>query len=146
MATVIDCRTKACIGYAMAEHMRTELVIAALDMAARNHCLADGVIFHSGCGTQYTSVAFAGATNNLGIRRSVGRTGVCFDNAQTGSFNATLKVEWVNRTIYPHPRTRPHRHCPVHRVPLQCQTSPLRTRAPDPHRGPRRVPEPAHAA
>ena len=53
LATVIDCHTKACIGYAMADHMRTELVTAALDMAARNYLLAENAIFHSDRGTQY---------------------------------------------------------------------------------------------
>jgi putative transposase len=52
LATVIDCHTKACIGYAMADHLRTELVIDALTMAARNYSLADGAIFHSDRGTQ----------------------------------------------------------------------------------------------
>jgi putative transposase len=105
LATVIDCHTKACIGYALADHMRTELVIEALEMAAANHELAEGAIFHSDRGTQYTSAAFAEHTKELKIRRSVGRTGVCFDNAQAESFNAALKVERVNRTVYP---TREH--------------------------------------
>ena len=105
LATVIDCYTKACIGYAMADHLRTELVVDALAMAARNYPLVDGAIFHSDRGTQYTSAAFAAATENLGIRRSVGATGVCFDNALAESFNATVKVERVNRTVYP---TREH--------------------------------------
>ncbi len=53
LATVIDCHTKACIGYAIAEHMRAELVIDALHMAAWNYALADGAIYHSYRGTQY---------------------------------------------------------------------------------------------
>ena len=53
LATVIDCHTKACIGYALAEHMRADLVIDALQMAARNYPLADDAIFHSDRGTQY---------------------------------------------------------------------------------------------
>ena len=101
LATVIDCHTKACIGYAMADHMRTSLVTDALDTAARNYPLADGVIFHSDRGTQYTSQEFADHTSALGVRRSVGRTGVCWDNAQAESFNAAVKVERVNRTAYP---------------------------------------------
>lgn len=105
LATVIDCYTKACIGYAMADHLRTELVIDALTMAARNYPLAEGAIFHSDRGTQYTSAAFAAATKHLNIRRSVGATGVCFDNALAESFNAAVKVERVNRTVYP---TREH--------------------------------------
>jgi transposase InsO family protein len=105
LATVIDCYTKACIGYAMANHLRAELVIDALNMAARNYPLADGAIFHSDRGTQYTSTSFAAAADLLNIRRSVGATGVCFDNALAESFNAAVKVERVNRTVYP---TREH--------------------------------------
>jgi putative transposase len=105
LATVIDCHTKACIGYALADHMRTDLVIEALRSAASNYPLAEGAIFHSDRGTQYTSAAFAECAQRLGIRRSVGRTGVCFDNAMAESFNAALKVERVNRTEYP---TREH--------------------------------------
>jgi transposase InsO family protein len=105
LASVIDCHTKACIGYAMADHLRAELVTAAVDMAARNYPLAAGAIFHSDRGTQYLSEAFAARAAQLGLRRSVGPTGVCFDNAQAESFNATVKVERVNRTVYP---TREH--------------------------------------
>jgi len=105
LATVIDCHTKACIGYALAEHLRADLVIDALQMAARNYTLADGAIFHSDRGTQYTSRSFAEAAAELGVRRSVGRTGSCFDNAPAESFNASLKVERVQRTVYP---TREH--------------------------------------
>jgi len=112
LATVIDCHTKACIGYAMADHLRADLVIDALRMAARNHTLVDGAVFHSDRGTQYTSEAFAAAAEQLGIRRSMGRTGVCFDNAMAESFNAALKVERVNRTAYP---TRGHARTDVAR-------------------------------
>jgi transposase InsO family protein len=112
LATVIDCHTKACIGYALADHLRTELVIDALTMAARNYSLADGVIFHSDRGTQYTSEAFATVAQQLGIRRSVGRTGSCFDNALAESFNAAIKVERINRTAYP---TREHARADVTR-------------------------------
>jgi len=101
LATVIDCYTKACIGYAMADNLRAELAIDALTMAARNYPLAQGAIFHSDRGTQYTSAAFAAAANLLSIRQSVGATGVCFDNALAESFNAAVKVERVNRTVYP---------------------------------------------
>ena len=112
LATVIDCYTKECIGYALADHMRADLVIDALQMAARNYTLADGAIFHSDRGTQYTSQSFAGAAAELGIRRSVGRTGSCFDNALAESFNASLKVERVHRTVYP---TREHARADVAR-------------------------------
>jgi transposase InsO family protein len=105
LATVIDCCTKECIGYAIADHMRSELVIDALRMAARNYPLEPGAIFHSDRGSQYLSQAFAEVASRLGIRQSVGRVGSCFDNALAESFNATLKVERVNRTVYP---TREH--------------------------------------
>lgn len=101
LATVIDCYSKECVGYAMADHMRTDLVIAALDMAARNNRLEPDAIFHTDRGCQYSSEAFARHTKKLGVRRSMGRVGVCYDNAQAESFNATVKVERVNRVNYP---------------------------------------------
>lgn len=104
LATVIDCATKACIGYAMADHMKTPLIIEALDMAAGRYDIT-GAIFHSDRGTQYLSQDFAAAAKTYGLLRSVGRTGVCYDNAQAETFNAAVKVERVNRTHYP---TREH--------------------------------------
>lgn len=101
LATVIDCFTKEVIGYAMADHMRTDLVTDALDMAARNHTLASGCIFHSDRGTQYTSVQFAKKLKDLGMRQSLGRTGTCYDNAMAESFFATLKNERIYRSVYP---------------------------------------------
>ena len=106
LATVLDCFSKKVVGYAMADHMRTELITAALGMAARNGHTRPGItIFHSDRGTQYTSSEFAEYAKTLGITRSVGRTGVCYDNAWAESFNGTLKNERVNRTAYP---TREH--------------------------------------
>ena len=106
LATVLDCYSKKVVGYAMASHMRTELVTDALAMAHRNgHIRAGVTIFHSDRGTQYTSAEFKEFTDEHGITRSVGRTGICYDNAWAESFNATLKVERVHRTVYP---TREH--------------------------------------
>jgi transposase InsO family protein len=70
-------------------------------MAARNHHLVQGCIFHSDRGSQYTSDDFAVALADLALRGSVGRTGICFDNALAESFNSALKVERVHRTVYP---------------------------------------------
>jgi transposase InsO family protein len=100
LATVIDCCTKECIGYAIADHMRADLVCDALAMAARNYPLAEKAIFHSDRGTQYTSDEFAKAVKAIDARRSMGRTGNCFDNALAESFNAAVKVERVNRMRY----------------------------------------------
>ena len=105
LATVIDCHTKMVVGYAMDDNYKTPLIIDAVRMAARNVTLADGAIFHSDRGSNYTSEAFAGALIDLGIRQSVGRTGICYDNAMAESFFATLKNELVHRTVYP---TRQH--------------------------------------
>lgn len=106
LATVLDCFSKKVVGYAMAEHMRTELVTDALHMAASNlGFLREETIFHSDRGVQYISSEFASVAEELGVRRSVGRTGVCWDNCWAESFNGTLKNERVNRTEYP---TREH--------------------------------------
>jgi putative transposase len=105
LATVIDCHTKAVIGWAIDDHYKTPLIQQALEMAARNHQLADKAIFHSDRGSNYTSGEFAKTIGKLNLRHSVGRTGICYDNAMAESFNAALKNELVYRTQYP---TRKH--------------------------------------
>jgi putative transposase len=105
LATVIDCHTREVIGWAMADHYRTPLIEEAIGMAATNHRLATDAIFHSDRGSNYTSTDFGKALQDLGIRQSVGRTGICYDNALAESFFATLKNERVRRTAYP---TREH--------------------------------------
>ena len=74
-------------------------------MAARNYSLADKAIFRSDRGSNYTSQQFAGALAKHNLRHSVGRTGICYDNAMAESFFAALKNERVHRTQYP---TREH--------------------------------------
>jgi putative transposase len=101
LATVIDCATRKVVGWAMDDHYRTPLISAAIGMAARNTDLPAGAVFHSDRGSNYTSGEFAGVLEGLGIRQSVGRTGICFDNALAESFNAAVKVERVHRTVYP---------------------------------------------
>jgi putative transposase len=105
LATVIDCHTKEVIGWAMDDHYKTSLVEAAIRMAARNHNIRPGAIFHSDRGSNYTSARFAGTLRELNIRQSVGRTGICYDNAMAESFFGALKTERVHRTQYP---TRRH--------------------------------------
>ena len=101
LATVLDCHTKAVIGWAMAEHMRTELICDATTMAATHTLLPAGVIFHSDRGTQYTSAQFAEHLKKYEITPSMGRTGVCWDNAMAESFFGALKNELIYRTVYP---------------------------------------------
>ena len=100
LATVIDCASRKVIGWAMDDNYRTPLITAAIEMAARSLDLPEGAIFHSDRGSNYTSAEFAAVLERLGIRQSVGRTGVCFDNSLAESFNGVLKVERVHRTVY----------------------------------------------
>lgn len=101
LATVIDCFNNEVVGYSMAEHMRTELVLDAIDMAARNHNLTENCIMHHDRGSQYTSADYHTALTNYGLRLSLGRTGICYDNALAESFNSMLKIERVYRRTYP---------------------------------------------
>ena len=101
LATVIDCFSKKIVGWAMADNYRTGLIQDAIGMAARNLNLPEGAIFHSDRGSNYTSDEFARTLKALGISQSVGRTGICYDNAMAESVNGAIKVELVNRTQYP---------------------------------------------
>jgi putative transposase len=101
LATVIDCATRKVVGWAMDDNYKTPLITAAIRMAARNLGLPPGAVFHSDRGSNYTSAGFAAVLEGLGIRQSVGRTGICYDNALAESFNAAVKVERVYRTVYP---------------------------------------------
>jgi transposase InsO family protein len=100
LASVIDCATRKCVGWAMGDNYKTPLITNAIEMAARNLGLPPGAVFHSDRGSNYTSADFAAVLERLGIRQSVGRTGICFDNALAESFNAAVKVERVHRTVY----------------------------------------------
>ncbi|MFC4115092.1 IS3 family transposase, partial [Nonomuraea zeae] len=100
LATVIDCHSKAVLGWAMADHYRTELVADAIRMAAGTGLLQSGAVFHSDRGSNYTSDEFGRFLTGLGIRRSVGRTGVCWDNAMAESFFTVIKNEWLHRFVF----------------------------------------------
>lgn len=105
LATVIDCHTREVVGWAMDDHYRTPLIEAAIRMAVGNDRVEPGAIFHSDRGSNYTSTDFVATLKMLKVRQSVGRTGICYDNAMAESFFATLKKERVHRTVYP---TREH--------------------------------------
>lgn len=105
LATVIDCHTKAVIGWAMDDNYKTPLIEDAITMAARNYPIRPKAVFHSDRGSNYTSHQFARTLRSLDIRQSVGRTGICYDNSMAESFFAALKNECVHRTVYP---TREH--------------------------------------
>ncbi len=101
LATVIDLATRMIVGWQLATHMRTALVTDALQMAIDSGHVAGDALFHSDRGTQYTSAEFMAFTSQNGIRRSLGRTGVCWDNAAAESFFATLKNEMYYRQSFP---------------------------------------------
>jgi putative transposase len=100
LATVIDCATRKIAGWAMDDNYKTPLISRAIQMAARNLDLPEGAVFHSDRGSNYTSAEFAKVLKKLGITQSVGRTGICYDNALSESVNGTLKNELVYRTAY----------------------------------------------
>lgn len=101
LATVIDAHSRRVIGWAIADHMRTDLVEDALKMAITlRGGKAAGVVFHSDRGTQYASAQIAKFADENGITRSLGYTGVCWDNAMAESFFATLKTEFYYRRVW----------------------------------------------
>lgn len=96
LAIVLDAYSRRVVGWSMADHMRTELVEQALEMATTRR-RPKGVIHHSDQGSQYTSIAFGAKCRELGIRLSMGSVGDCYDNAMCESFNATLECELLVR-------------------------------------------------
>ncbi|WP_200262015.1 IS3 family transposase [Streptomyces sp. HSG2] len=93
LATVIDLASRRLAGWALADHMRTELVTDALDAAIRTRGSLAGAVMHSDHGAQYTSRAFAHACAKAGVRQSMSAVGSSADNALAESFNATFKRE-----------------------------------------------------
>jgi putative transposase len=97
LAIVLDAFSRRVVGWAMEDHLRTELVLAALRMAYTQRHPDDGVVHHSGHGCQYTSVEFGRRCREWGVRPSMGTVGDCFDNAMAESFFASLECEWLER-------------------------------------------------
>ena len=95
LAVVLDAFSRRVVGWSMEPHLRTELVLQALDMATHQR-RASGVIHHSDQGCQYTSIAFGQRCRQAGVRPSMGSVGDCFDNAMCESFFATLECELLD--------------------------------------------------
>ena len=105
LAVILDAFSRRVVGWALADHLRTELATDALQMALANRRPAPGLVHHSDRGGQYLSVAYIGLLVEHGARSSVGRPGTCWDNAAAESFFATLKTELLHRAVWP---TRQH--------------------------------------
>jgi putative transposase len=97
LAAVLDAFSRKVVGWAMADHLRTELVLDALTMALAARRPAAGLVHHSDRGCQYTALAFGRRLAEAGLVPSMSRTGDCWDNAVAESFFATLKRELVDR-------------------------------------------------
>lgn len=96
LAVVLDAWSRRVVGWSMAQHLRTELVLEALNMALWQRRPSE-VIHHSDQGTQYTSIAFGLRCQEMDVRPSMGSVGDCFDNAMCESFFATLECELLDR-------------------------------------------------
>ena len=96
LAVVIDAFSRRVVGWAMQNHLRSALVLQALEMAYGQRRPGD-VVHHSDQGTQYTSIAFGMRCQEMGVRPSMGSVGDCFDNAMAESFFATLECELLER-------------------------------------------------
>ncbi len=99
LAVVLDVWSRKIVGWAMASHLRTSLVTAALNMAIAQRRPA-GVIHHSDQGCQYTSIEFGKRCREAGVRPSMGSVGDCYDNAMCESFFATLECEMIDRSTF----------------------------------------------
>jgi putative transposase len=98
LAVVIDAFSRRVVGWAMASHMRAELVLDALEMALWNRQPGPGLIHHSDHGSQYTSLAFGQRCRRADILPSRGSVGDCYDNAMAESFFASLECELIDRS------------------------------------------------
>ena len=101
LAAVQDAYSRRIVGWQMADHMRAELVVRALEMAVSRRRPDPGLIHHSDQGSQFVALGFGQACAKSGIARSMGSTGVCWDNAVAETFFATLKKELVYRNTWP---------------------------------------------
>lgn len=101
LAVIIDACTRRVVGWAMADHLRRELVLDALGMALQRRTPDPGLIHHSDHGVQYTSIDFGRTLRISGVVASMGSIGDAFDNAMAESFFATLKAELIYRRAWP---------------------------------------------
>jgi putative transposase len=104
LAAIQDAYSRRIVGWSMADHMRAELVVDALEMALHRRRPGPGLVHHSDQGSQFVSLAFGQKARDAGIAVSMGSKGCAYDNAVAESFFATLKKELVHRRSWPTPR------------------------------------------
>jgi transposase InsO family protein len=100
LATVMDLYSRKIVGWAMCDHLRAELPLAALRMAISAQRPGAGLIHHSDRGVQYASAEYRQVMQSAGLRASMSRKGDCYDNAPMESFFHTLKTELVYHRRY----------------------------------------------
>lgn len=100
LAVVMDLFSRKIVGWSMREHMKSDLVREALEMALRTRRPPSGLLHHSDRGVQYACEEYRRLLSENEIERSMSRSGNCYDNAATESFFGTLKSELVNETRY----------------------------------------------
>lgn len=98
LAAIVDAWSRRVVGWSMAAHLRTALVIAALDAALDARRPGPGLVHHSDRGTQYTSLALGARLAEAGIAASMGAPGTAYDNALAESFFASLETELIDRS------------------------------------------------
>jgi len=101
LAFILDTHSRRIVRWSMDSHMKTELVVDALEMAVWRRRPAAGLVHHSDRGVQYTAISFGKRLEEVGIVPSMGRTGTALDNAMAESFIATLKTELLHRRRFP---------------------------------------------
>ncbi len=101
LAFILDACSRKLVGWSMASHLRTELVVDALEMAVWRRKPDAGLVHHTDRGSQYTALSFGKRLKEVGIAPSMGRTGSALDNAMAESFASTLKAELVDRHRFP---------------------------------------------
>ena len=101
LASVMDLYSRRIVGWAIADHLRAELVVDALEMGVARRRPDAGLVHHSDMGSQYTSLIFTLRCRAVGIDVSIGSRGDCFDNAVLESFHATIKKDLIHRRAWP---------------------------------------------
>ena len=130
LAVVIDCYSRRCVGWAMADHMRAELVVEALEMGIWQRRPDAGLVHHSDRGGQYVSLVFGQTARSAGIDISMGAKGCALDNAVAEAFFATLKKELTRPALLAHVSRTAERRVHMDRGLVQPSPAALHPRLP----------------